>query len=159
MCLILQLVYAVKWVRSFFVARNKLVLMAGPEQLRISLTVLSFMPWKCFNSNTMRSRGVSLRRAREICTLNSRLNSCCSGLPAGLPSETWLIRFSSFSSVVLSSRRGPISPQVIQTEVGDNAIDPGRDRALKAEATELFVDLYECFLMDILSNVVRAGDT
>jgi hypothetical protein len=54
---------------------------------------------------------------------------------------------------------GAISPQVVQTEVGNNAIDPGRDRALKAEATELFVDLYECFLMDILSNVVRAGDT
>ena len=47
--------------------------------------------------------------------------------------------------------------QVVEAEVGDDPINPGIERTLKAEASEVFISLKKGVLMDILGIGLRAG--
>ena len=48
--------------------------------------------------------------------------------------------------------------QVIQAEIGDDAIDPGVERALEAEARQIDVGAKKGFLIDVLTIFLRAGE-
>src|SRR5208282_466978 len=47
--------------------------------------------------------------------------------------------------------------QVIETEIGHDAVDPSVERALKAEAANIYVGAQEGFLVDVLGVFLRSG--
>src|SRR5437762_14897 len=49
------------------------------------------------------------------------------------------------------------APELIQAQIGDNAINPRIERALEAEITDVAVGFQESFLVDILGVVLAAG--
>jgi hypothetical protein len=59
-------------------------------------------------------------------------------------------------------RQIPISrrtlPQVIEAQVGYDAVDPGIERALKPEAADVYVGAEKSFLVDILAVFLRPGE-
>src|ERR1051325_10258647 len=47
---------------------------------------------------------------------------------------------------------------MVQTQIGDDAINPGIERALKAEAPHALVSLKERLLINVLRLMLRAGE-
>src|SRR5579872_3086684 len=58
--------------------------------------------------------------------------------------------------LVFFARLAP--PQLIQTKVGDNAVNPRVERALEAEVSDIPEGLQKRFLIDILCVVLGAGE-
>jgi len=52
-----------------------------------------------------------------------------------------------FGSLIFGARL--TAAQVVQANVGDDAVEPGVKAALEAETVEIAVDLEECFLVDV----------
>src|SRR5262249_40765740 len=48
--------------------------------------------------------------------------------------------------------------QMVETKVGDDAVDPGVERALEAEVPEMAIRLQERFLVDVLRVGLRTGE-
>src|ERR1700733_11836218 len=52
---------------------------------------------------------------------------------------------------------GTVLAQMIQAEIGNNAIDPGVKGAFEAEAAQIHVGAQESFLVDVLTILGGAG--
>ncbi len=101
---------------------------------------------------------VNFSKAREILPPNSRRIRSRSGLAPLRPSATC-----ASTSILLTFRihhyRSVFFPHlfladVIQAQIGHNPVNPGIERALEAEASDVLVCLQERFLIDVLGFVL-----
>ena len=47
---------------------------------------------------------------------------------------------------------------MVETQIGNDAINPGIERALKAEAPNIYVGAQKGFLVDVLAIFLRSGE-